>query len=289
MDLNLLKIFIKVAETGSLTKASKVLNFPKSKLSRHLDRLELELEEVLMIRSPRGVVLTEQGRNLLRKIKVRMDDLESAITEMKSDSKKMQGKVKLTAPEDVSYYLLSPLIIEFMSMYPDVEIELYSTNTFLDFNEHNIDLALRIGKLEDSNLIQRKISDIEVSLIGSAQYLKSSPKIDRLSDLSQHTFAIMRDIYGNPMHKEIIEYGSPSFSSNSIPVLLNFIATDKGLATIPKFICPVQIAKGEFQVAIDSVTSSKRSLYILTRPANFTANHVKVFKDFLYENLKREF
>ena len=170
MDLNLLKVFIKVADCGSLTKASKLLNHPKSKISRDLNKLEDEFEQTLLNRTPKGVTLTEHGFNLLQATRAQLEDLESSLQKVKSDPNEIKGKVKLTAPEDLSSFILTRLITEFMDKYPDVSIELFSTTEFLDFKKNNIDLALRIGKLDDSNLVQKKVTDIDVIFVGSNYY-----------------------------------------------------------------------------------------------------------------------
>lgn len=182
MDLNLLKIFIKVADCGSLTKASKLLNHPKSKISRDLVKLETELEQTLLNRSPRGISLTEQGFNLLQSTRAQIEGLESSIHKIKSDPTEVKGNIKVTAPEDLSKFVLTRLISEFMDVYPDVTIELYSSTEFLDFKKHNIDLALRIGKLKDSSLIQRKIADVDVIFVASKHYVKANGEPNSLED-----------------------------------------------------------------------------------------------------------
>lgn len=288
MDLNLLKIFVKVAESGSLTKASKLLGHPKSKLSRDLVKLEDTLELNLLIRSPRGIVLTDQGRELLKSIKGPLDNLGSSIDVLKSKSVEMKGTIKITAPEDLSTHILTRLITDFMDIHPEVSVELYSTNEFLDFKKHHVDLALRIGKLQDSALIQRKIFDIDVGLIASTQYIKSSAKIRTLKDLDGHSIALFKDLYGNPMNKEKLKEVTTKFSSNSIPVLKDFVSLNKGIATLPSFICKKELATKEFTRVLPNFNYINRTLFLLSQHATYTPMHVKAFKDFLFDQLKKE-
>ena len=205
---------------------------------------------------------------------------------LKEKQNAMKGSIKLTAPEDLSYFLLTPIIMNFMQEYPEISVELYSSNAFLDFKEHQIDLALRIGKLEDSSLIQKKISDVRVPLIASTEYLQGHPKIKKLEDLKEHSVAFMRTIHGAPYNTEITDHINESFSSNSIPVLTRFVAQNKGLATIPTFVCLKELEKKDFQVVFDHFRSSKRALFLLTRPAKHVPSHVKVFKDYIFQELK---
>ena len=138
MDLNLLKIFIKVADCGSLTKASKLLNHPKSKISRDIVKLENEFQQTLLKRSPRGVILTEQGFSLLQSTREQLEKLESSIQQIKTDTNTVKGSIKITAPEDLSNFFLTRLINKFIDRYPDISVELYSTTEFLDFQKYNI-------------------------------------------------------------------------------------------------------------------------------------------------------
>lgn len=289
MDLNLLQLFKKVAISGSITKASRLLNVPKSKISRDIVKLEQELMQTLLIRSPRGVILTEQGQVLLQSVSDQLDEIESSIDRLKENDDQIKGKVKLTAPEDLSYFLLISIITEFMEEYPEVEVELYSANAFLDFNKYQIDLALRVGKLEDSSLIQKKISDVDVPLIASKEYLKSRPKIKRLEDLKFHKVATMRDLYGSSHNKEIEKFIKPSFSTNSIPSLIKYIEKNKGIATVPRFLLNEQLRTKNFEIVFDNFKTSKRSIFLLTRPSKHTPKHVKIFKDYLFNKLKSLF
>lgn len=288
MDLNLLKTFIKVADCGSLTKASKLLNHPKSKISRDLNKLEDEFEQTLLNRTPKGITLTEHGFNLLQATRAQLEDLESSLQKVKSDPNEIKGKIKLTAPEDLSSFILTSLITEFMDKYPDVNIELFSTTEFLDFKKNNIDLALRIGKLDDSNLVQKKVTDIDVIFVGSNYYLKSNKPVDDIADLEFHTIAMIKNLSGNPLNKNILKKVIPKLSSNSMSVLKDFVSQGKGIATLPKFLCSRELALNEFEQVLVNDVYISRGLFILSQPASYIPNHVKIFKDFIFENLKKE-
>lgn len=288
MNLNLLKIFIKVADCGSLTKASKLLNHPKSKLSRDLNKLEDEFEQTLLNRTPKGITLTEHGFNLLQATRAQFESLESSIQKVKSDPNEIKGKIKLTAPEDLSGFILTKLITDFMDKYPDVNIELFSTTEFLDFKKNNIDLALRIGKLEDSSLVQKKVTNIDVIFVSSNYYLKSNKPIEDISDLEFHPLAMIKNLSGDPLNKSILKNVIPKLSSNSMSVLKDFVSQGKGIATLPKFLCSKELVLNEFEQVLVNDIYISRGLFILSQPASYTPNHVKIFKDFIFENLKKE-
>ncbi len=289
MNLNLLKIFVKVADCGSLTKASKLLNHPKSKISRDLVKLENELQQTLLKRSPRGISLTEQGFNLLQSTREQIDKLESSIEQAKADNTQIKGSIKITAPEDLSNLFLAHLIDEFIDKYPDISVELYSTTEFLDFQKFNIDLALRVGKLSDSNLIQRKLSDIDVIYVASKFFTKSNPQITHINDLKSAPVALIKNIHGVPLNPKALTDIQPVFASNSMSTLKDFVNRNRGIATLPKVLCQKEINEKVFEHILPNEVYLRRSLYILSPPSNYTPKHVKMFKDFISKSIKKEF
>lgn len=286
MDFNLLKIFEKVAELGSLTKAAKALGHPKSKISRDLVKLESLIESNLLIRGPRGISLTQQGVHLLQSIRQPIEALENSVRELQTNNDEMKGAIKLTAPEDLSQEILMELINEFMGIYPSIRIELYSTNDILDFKEHQLNLALRIGKLKDSNLIQKKVCDIEVALFASNQYLNTNERILKEDDLKHHSIGLLKDVYGTPLTKKKLSDLQSHFSTNSFPLLKQYVSNSQGIATLPTFYCKKEIATNIFTKVLPEFTYFKRSLFVLSPPSKHIPKHVKVFKDYIFEKLQ---
>lgn len=289
MDLNLLKIFIKVADCGSLTKASKLLNHPKSKISRDIVKLENEFQQTLLKRSPRGVILTEQGFSLLQSTREQLEKLESSIQQIKTDTNTVKGSIKITAPEDLSNFLLTRLINEFIDRYPDISVELYSTTEFLDFQKYNIDLALRIGKLKDSNLIQRKLAEVNVIFVASKFFTKSNPQITQLSDLKKSPIALIKNIHGVPLNPKALKGIQPIFASNSTSTLKDFVKRNRGIATLPKILCQKELNENIFEHILPNETYMTRNMYLLSPPSSYTPKHVKFFKDFISDSIKKEF
>ena len=235
MDLNLLKIFEIVSESGSLTKASRTLGHPKSKLSRDLTKLENELEVTLLYRTPRGIQLTELGKELYHQIKYPLEELRSKTLLIKSHTQEMRGVIRLTASDDLSQFILPTLIFDFMQLHPEIHIELLSTNSFLDFKKFQIDLALRIGKLSNSDLKQKKISQVNLILVASPLYINSHKEIQSPIDLGEnHNLGLMTDPFGNLLSKDFSKKLPYRFICSSIPVLKAYAINGLGISTLPK-------------------------------------------------------
>lgn len=285
-DLNLLKTFMTVADSGSLTKASKLLKRPKSKISRDLSKLEDELEQSLLNRSPKGATLTEQGFLLLQSIRSSLDELENSVHQIQNKSNEIKGSIKITASEDLCHFILTRLVSEFMETHPNVSIELYSTGEFLDFQKYNIDLALRIGKLDNSSLKQRKISDIDVIYVASKYYAKSNPDIQSLQDLNSHSVGLIKDLYGSSLNQKILKDFRPKISSNSMSVLKDFVNLNKGIATLPRFLCQAEIQSKKFKHLLPGEIYLKRGLYLLSQTQNYPPAHIKKFKDYVFNGIR---
>ena len=286
MKLDYLPLFQKVVETGSLSKASKILGIPKSKISRNLDSLEYDLQIKLLHRTPRGIILTEQGADFLKAIKVPLQQIDHAQLQLQNQTNQLQGKIRFTAPEDLALHQLDILISDFQNEYPHIRVELLATNHFVDFNHMNIDFALRIGKLEDSDLIQKKIADIEVILVATPDYLKINPEVLDISDLNKHDFLMITGEAGERLNQNVLKELQPKVSSNSIPVIKDLTLKSKGIALLPKFFCFEELKSGELVQIIPQFSYMKRSLFMLAPRNQYIPEAAKVFRNYLYDNLK---
>lgn len=285
LNLELIKIFYFVAKTGSLTKASKLLGHPKSKLSKDLSKLEDALEHKVLNRGPRGVTMTEKGLILYKNCKSPIDLLLNSPNALKVKSDELKGQIKLTAPEDIIQMYLLDLANDFQQMHPKVKIEIYSTTEILSFQNTDIDFALRVGKLNDSALMQKKVGDIEVKYFASKDYLKSHPTINKVSDLSEHKIATIKTIEGALTSKLSFNSNAISFSSNSILLLKQLALKSNTIVTLPTFYCKKELKEAKLYQVLKDDYFFKAPLYLLSRPNKFIANHSKVFKKLVLERL----
>ncbi len=272
IDLNLLRIFHLVAAKGSLTQAALFLNTPKSKISRNLTKLEEQLQTTLLNRSPRGIQLTSEGKVLLERTQGALELLSQGIKYFQNTEEDIvKGEITLTAPEDITIEILPQLIAHFNDLYPEIAINIYNTNDRLSFDRFNIDLALRIGKLPDSNLIQKKISDIHLIKVKASANPRYSAS---LYDLNAQPL-IEHD--GNEMI---------TIKSNSFLYLKALTLQSSMESVLPEFICRKELQNKELiSIPYHSKVKNK-GLYLLSRPHSFVPKHVKTFKDYLYQELK---
>lgn len=233
MDLNLVKTFVKLAETGSFTQAAKSLGQPKSRVSRAIGRLEEELSVQLVRRTTRQTSLTSEGEAFFHATGRIIHELEEEINSALDMGSDISGVIKITAPEDLAQAYLPSLISTYTKSYPKVQIKTIITSDYVDLIKNNVDLAFRIGKLKDSNLIQKKIGSVKMILAASPKYIKKWGTPKKIRDLEKHHFL--------PFHHwdkfpELYDLNiSPNIVGDSFVLLVNLSLADAGITMLPDF------------------------------------------------------
>ena len=186
MDWNRIRIFCEVAEAGSFTRAAEQLNLNQSSVSRHISNLENELKVSLFRRHARGLMLTEQGdllfkaalemRNRLQMTQIRLDET----TDLPA------GKLTVTATVGIGAIWLAQRISRFLDLFPSVEVELIVTNEELDLGMREADIAIRLRRPSQPDLIQRRLFTVPYCAYASQKYLDRFGIPLTIDDLDSH-------------------------------------------------------------------------------------------------------
>ena len=170
MDWDKLKIFHTVAEASSFTKAATVLNLSQSAISRQIQSLEYELKIKLFERHARSLVLTDNGKYLFQtahEVIAKLKDVEANFSDEKD---KLKGKLTVTTVVSFGTTWLTPRIKEFMHLHPEIEVELIFDDKELDLSTRQADVAIRMRRPKQLNLIQKKFVDFNYHIYGSNEY-----------------------------------------------------------------------------------------------------------------------
>jgi DNA-binding transcriptional LysR family regulator len=171
-DLNSLIIFAHVVEANGFSKAARRLKMPTSTVSRRIAELEQALGVRLIERSTRSLRLTDVGSEVLEYAH-RGAEISEAIDNIASNHlSKVSGNLRLAAPPSISDSLLAPIVVAFQKEYPDVHIQVFITERIVDQIAEGVDLAFRVGELEDSSLVARRILTYRHQLVASPEYLQ---------------------------------------------------------------------------------------------------------------------
>lgn len=275
IDYNLLKTFTKVAELGSFTKAAKILNQPKSRVSRAISRLEAELDVQLIRRTTRKTTLTSSGQEFFKSIYPLLNGLNNEIIKVSDQQQEMSGVIRITASQDIGQALVSKVISTFTSKYPNVQLETVITNDFLDLTKENIDIAFRAGKLQDSTLIQKKFISTHFIIVCSKNYLEKFGTPTSLDDLKNHKFLSFKGLEQDFFKKDTKI--KPIITTDSIPMLLSMILNNDGVAILPAFFCKEHLDQKVLVHLIPTWKSKTENLHILYPPSKSISDKVKMF------------
>ena len=244
MDWDKLKIFHAVAESGSFTKASTVLNLSQSAISRQIQTLENELKIHLFERHARGLVLTDNGEYLYKtahEVISKLKDVEATLSDEKD---KLNGKLTITTVVSFGTTWLTPRIKEFMALHPEIEIELIFDDKELDLSTRQADVGIFMRRPKQLNYIQKKLIDLNYHIYGSTKYLEKHGHPKNIKDLDKHKFITYGRGAPSPVFNPdwALKLGSkdkkkrkPVMKVNSVYGLLLAVQSGVGLAALPDY------------------------------------------------------
>ncbi|WP_085909513.1 LysR family transcriptional regulator [Kiloniella majae] len=195
MDLDNLTLFLRIVEKGGMAAAGRELGLSPASVSERLAALEAYYGASLLNRTTRSISLTDEGRELVsgaRRILAEADEVQSRI---KLGVEKISGTIHISAPIDLGYNRIVPLLDSFMERHPEISINLTLTDGYVDLVGQGLDFALRLGVLADSSLRIKKLGDNRRVVCASPDYLKKNGTPGHPEDLIHHNCILMR--FGN--------------------------------------------------------------------------------------------
>jgi DNA-binding transcriptional LysR family regulator len=290
-DLNSLLIFAQVAHANSFVRAAKRLQMPPSTVSRRVTELEKQLGVRLIERSTRSLRLTDIGSEVLEHAQ-RTIELSEAVNNIASNhSASVSGHLRISAPPTISDSLVAPLILRFQAAYPDVHIQVFTTDRILPQIAEGIDVAFRVVELEDSSLVARRLLTYRHQLVASPEYLKSRRPPKKPADLLRHrllafsfwtpqnTWSFTRED-GN---EEASISFQPHLSINEYAGLAVALVAGAGIGELPPIVQPVLIQRGQLVEVMPNWHLRLFNLSLVRLRNRYTPRAVRVFTDFATE------
>jgi DNA-binding transcriptional LysR family regulator len=217
-----IRAFVMVVETGSLTQAAERLGIAVSAVSRRLKDLELRLGAPLIQRTTRRMYLNEVGQGFYDRCKAVLDELEAAQQEVLNSGGALNGVLRISTPLSFGVTHMSSAIAQFMHAHPEVRIEMDLSDKRVDLVAEGFDLAIRIGVLSDSSLIAKKITEVKKIPCAAPDFLERYPKITKPEDLA----ALPALIYSNDRTPTDWPYTSPEGKSGVIRMTSRLTASN---------------------------------------------------------------
>lgn len=279
--------FVAVAETNSFTGAANKLKTSVAQISRRVSALEERLAVKLLHRTTRKVSLTEAGQLYYQQCKHLVEGLELAelaVTQMQAEPK---GLLKVTAPVTYGEMNLAPLLHRFIEKYPQVNLELNLTNQKLDLIEQGVDVAIRLGRLQDSSLIVKRLSSRQLYVCASPAYLDRSGEPHTLSELSHHQCLVGTADYWHfkEQKREKSLRVSGRIKCNSGFALVDAAKRGLGLVQLPDYYVQEALDNGELVEVLTDYRDDREGIWALYPQNRNLSPKVRLLIDFLAENM----
>lgn len=186
VDVDALKIFIDVMRRGSFAAVARERDVAPSSISRAIAGLEDELGLRLLQRTTRRLAPTEAGAQYFERIEPLVDELSRAHQQAVDVGQTPRGTLRLTAPLSFAQCTVLPLLPELLQEHPQLHVELVLTDSMVDLVAERIDVALRLGRLADSDLVARRLAAFDFATVAAPEYLEHHGRPRRPADLSTH-------------------------------------------------------------------------------------------------------
>lgn len=281
-----LRYFEAVGRLGSLSKAARSTGVNHSTVFRRIVSLEKALGISLFEREPEGYILTSAGEELLATTSKVVDEIASASLKLSGRDQKLSGQLRITTTDSLGHCFLQPHFAMFHNHYPDIHIELITTNTFFNLTKRQADVAVRPTNNPPDNLVGRKTCKIQWAIYGSREYLKKRKKPRTPQDLAEHDFIFVDETLSHiPVMrwaKQHITEDTIVLSGGSIMTLFAGAKYGFGLALVPRWL-------GESDNKLVHVMATPNEcdtdLWLLTHPDLRHSARVRAFVDFMVKSL----
>lgn len=293
-DLSGISVFVAVIEAGSFTGAAEILGLSKSAVSKQVSRLEERLGAQLLNRTTRRLNLTEVGQGFYercRRIVEAAEEAERAVTSLQETPR---GRLKVTAPLSFGITHLAGVLPDFLNSYPELVLDVDFSDRRVDILEDGFDLAVRIGQLEDSSLIAKKIAVARRSVLAAPSYWESRGKPKHPNDLADHeclSYSLLSTPnvwqFREPMSRDVLSVRvAGRLTSNNGNVLARAAAAGQGCVLQPNFICREFIQSGALEPALETYEPEPIGIQAVYPPGRHLSAKVRVFIDFLAARFK---
>ena len=293
MDWDKLKIFHTVAEAGSFTKASTILNLSQSAISRQIQSLETDLKIKLFERHARGLVLTDNGKYLFKTAHEVISKLKDVEATLGDEKDKLGGKLTVTTVVSFGTTWLTPRIQEFMTLHPNIEVELIFDDKELDLSTRQADIGIWMRRPKQLNYIQKKFVDFHYHIYGSNTYLEKYGYPKNLNDLNKHKFISFGRGAPSPVFNPewTLKLGikdnkkrKPVMKVNSVYGLLLAVQSGVGLAALPDYIT---VSIPNITRVLPKIEGPKTEAHFVYPQSLKNVARLVAFRNFLYSKVSK--
>jgi DNA-binding transcriptional LysR family regulator len=284
MDIEDLRTFVEVADAGGVTSASLRLGVSKSMVSRRLARLEAELGVQLLARSTRGASLTEAGatfRDYAARVSAEIDVARDTIL----PAGELTGRLRIAAPLSFGPTHFASVLAQMASRHPQLQIQTSYSDRFVDLIAEGFDCAIRIGTLQDSNLIARRVGPLYGNFVASPAYIKAHGSPETPEELVMHQ-ALMQGMETWQVidgDKILTIHPQGRFKADNGAALVVAAVAGLGIAALPNGLTQGYLNSGALVTVMKNHPPPPAGIYVVRPPGRHPSRKVRVLTEMLIE------
>ena len=288
MDIEELETFVEVANAGGVSSAARRLGVSKSIVSRRLARLEAELGVQLLARTTRGAALTEAGvtfRDHAARACAEIDVAKETILPAGA----LRGRLRVAVPLSFGPTQFAPVLAEMARRHPQLHIHTSYSDRFVDLIAEGFDCAIRVGYLQDSNLIAKRIGPIYGKLVASPDYIKASGSPQTPDELVTHQALMQGTEAWQFMDGDKIVTVQPQgrFKADNATALAAAAVAGLGIAWLPDCITYDHVTSGALVPIMTRYPPPSAGAYVVRPPGKHPTRKVRVLTEMLIEYFAR--
>jgi DNA-binding transcriptional LysR family regulator len=285
-----MRVFVRIADAGNLSAAGRQLGLSLTSVSRQLIALEEALGTTLVERTTRHLALTEAGQLYYERAKQILEEVAEAERGLTAQTGIASGRLHVSAPSLLGRLRLAPILPGFLAEQPKVSIDLMLVDRPVRLADEGIDVALRVGPLEDSGLIVRKLDDIQLVVCAAPDYLRQRGEPARPDDLVEHDCLAFSDI------PDVAEWSFQDgaarrplriptrLCANDFDTLVGAALAGAGLVRVPSWQVEHCLADGRLRIVLKAYQRPPAPLTVLTLRNRLLLPKVRAFVDFLQQH-----
>ena len=240
-----LELLLAVIEFGGFSAAADALNIQVARISRSVTKIEKALNTAILIRTTRRVMLTDEGKKFIDAVSIGLQQIQSAESDLIVKGKVPQGKLRVDAVSPFIFHQLTPHMSAFTKAYPEIEIELNSNEGIVDLIEKRTDVAIRIGKLEDSTLHASALGKSPLFIVASPEYIAQNGLPKTPDDLKSHKLIGFSNIkLLNQWPVKGLNNVNPTMTASNGETIRQLALSGSGITCLSGFMVNTDIASG---------------------------------------------
>jgi DNA-binding transcriptional LysR family regulator len=290
--LDAMEMFVRIVETGSFSSVARELGTTQPTISKQLTALESHLKTRLLNRSTRKLSLTESGQAYYERCKRIIDDVREAESTLGRLQGSISGHLHIDTSIAMGQMFLTPLVLKFQRQYPELSVELTLNDRFIDIVEEGVDVAIRIGRLGESNVVARKIGATRRVTIATPDYLKQHGRPRHPQDLTHHNCLLYSYLStGNEWmfqgpEGEIRVRVSGNFKSNNGHALREALLAGRGIAVSPDWLAHDGLRDGTTEAILTEFAPTPMDINAVFPSNRMLSAKVRAFVDFLQQEFR---